>query len=251
MKISGTGAMVVGGASGLGAATARALAGAGARVTLLDRDVDRGHAVAAEIGGTFVAVDVRQPDTITTALTTAGPPRIVINCAGIGGGGIRTAGKRGPHPADLFRDLLDVHVTGTFHVCRLAAAAMAILTPLDDGARGIIVNTSSVVAQDGPVGMVAYAAAKGAIEAMTLPMARDLGPAGIRVCTVVPGNFETPMASTLPDELRQGLVAMTPFPKRFGHPAEYAALVCHLIENPMLNGCIIRIDGGIRMSVVG
>jgi NAD(P)-dependent dehydrogenase (short-subunit alcohol dehydrogenase family) len=255
MKIDGTSAIVTGGASGLGLATARELAQAGARVTIFDLDRERGPAAAGLIGGTFVMVDVRDEDSVAVGLEVAarqyGAARIAVSAAGIGGGGMRIAGRRGPHPLDLFRALLDVHAVGTFNVARLAAAAMRSLEPADGGERGVIVNTSSVVAQDGPTGMVAYAAAKGAIEAMTLPMARDLGSAGIRVCTVVPGNFSTPLAEGVPAELKSRLVAMTPFPKRFGDPAEFARLVRHVIENSMLNAATIRIDGGIRMAISG
>lgn len=255
MIIEGVSALVAGGASGLGAATARALAAGGARVAVLDRDRRGGESVAREVGGTFAEVDVRIPATIEAALEAVaaahGPARVVVNCAGIGGGGIRTAGRKGPHPVDLLQSHLDVHVIGTFNICRLAATAMLSLEPALGGERGVIINTSSVVGQDGPVGMVAYAAAKGAVEAMTLPMARDLGPAGIRVCTVVPGSFDTLMSAELPRALKNQLVGMTPFPKRFGEPAEYASLVRHLIENQMLNGAIVRIDGGIRMDITG
>jgi NAD(P)-dependent dehydrogenase (short-subunit alcohol dehydrogenase family) len=255
MNLEGTSALVTGGASGLGAATARALAKAGGLVAVLDRDRTGGEAIAAETGGIFAEVDVRAPQTIEAALAAVaaahGPARVVVNCAGIGGGGIRTAGKRGPHPIELLESLLGVHVVGTFNVCRLAAAAMLAAEPGTSGERGILINTSSLVAQDGPVGMVAHSAAKGAIEAMTLPMARDLAPAGIRVCGIVPGNFDTPMAAPIPAELKETLIRMTPFPKRFGDPAEYAALARHLIENQMMNGINVRIDGGIRMSITG
>lgn len=253
MIVAGTSVVVGGGASGLGAATAHALVEAGARVTILDRDQARGTALAGEIGALFAPADVRDPGSVESALSMAaaahGPARVVINCAGIGGGGVRTAGRKGPHPVDLFQSLLDVHVVGTFNLSRLAAASMGALDPLAGGERGVIIHTSSIVAQDGPVGMVAYAAAKGAVEAMTLPMARDLGPAGIRVCTVVPGVFATPLASAVPAELNERLARMTPFPKRLGLPTEFAALVRQLIENQMLNGVVVRIDGGLRMSI--
>ena len=254
MNIPGRTAIVTGGASGLGAATARELAGRGARVAIFDVDADRGRAVAREIGGAFALVDVRDERSIEAGLEIAAklggePARMVINVAGIGGGGRRTAGRKGPHPLELFKTLLDVHAGGTFNVTRLAAAALRTAEPAEDGERGIIVHTSSVVAQDGPTGMVAYAAAKGAIEAMTLPMARDLGPAGIRVCTLVPGNFTTPLTAELPAELTERLIGLTPFPKRFGDPGEFARLVVHVIENRMLNGTTIRLDGGIRMAI--
>jgi len=254
MNIEGRTAIVTGGASGLGAATARELARRGARVVIFDIDPDRGPSVAAEVGGAFALVDVRDERSIEAGLEVATalgrePPRLVISVAGIGGGGRRTAGRKGPHPLELFRTLLEVHAVGTFNIARLAAAALRGAEPAEDGERGVIVNTSSVVAQDGPTGMVAYAAAKGAIEAMTLPMARDLGPAGIRVCTLVPGNFTTPLTAELPPELTDRLIGMTPFPKRFGEPAEFARLVAHVIENRMLNGTTIRLDGGIRMAI--
>lgn len=255
MNIAGASVLVAGGASGLGAAAVRVLAAAGAKVAVLDRDRTRGEAVATEVGGVFAEVDVRVVATIEAALLVVaeahGPARVVMNCAGIGGGGMRTAGPRGPHPIELFESLLEVHVVGTFNVCRLAAAAMMAVEPGEGGERGVIINTSSVAGQDGPVGMVGYSAAKGAIEAMTLPMARDLGPAGIRVCGIVPGSFDTPLSATIPDQLKSQLIRITPFPKRFGQPAEYANLARHLIENQMMNGVNVRIDGGIRLSMTG
>jgi NAD(P)-dependent dehydrogenase (short-subunit alcohol dehydrogenase family) len=254
MNIQGRTAIVTGGASGLGAATARELARRGARVAIFDVDADGGRAVAREIGGAFALVDVRDERSIEAGLAAVGalglePARMVINVAGIGGGGRRIAGRKGPHSLELFRTLLEVHAVGTFNVARLAAAALRSTERDAEGERGVIINTSSVVAQDGPTGMVAYAAAKGAIEAMTLPMARDLGPVGIRVCTLVPGNFVTPLTAGLPTELTERLIGMTPFPKRFGDPAEFARLVVHVIENRMLNGTTIRLDGGIRMAI--
>lgn len=252
MNLSGVSAIVTGGVSGLGLATAGELVAAGARVTVFDWRQD-GEAAAREVGAAFALVDVRHPATIEAGLAQVAsahePARVVVNCAGIGGGGIRTAGKKGPHPFEMFQSLFDVHVMGTFNVSRLAAAAMLPLAPLAGGERGLIIHTSSVVAQDGPVGMVAYAAAKGAIEAMTLPMARDLGPVGIRVCTVVPGNFATPLAVAMAPEHLDRLAAMAPFPKRLGEPVEFARLVRHLAENQMMNGAVVRIDGGIRMAI--
>ena len=253
MNIEGRTAIVTGGASGLGAATARELARRGARVVIFDIDPDRGPSVAAEVGGAFALVDVRDERSIEAGLEVATalgrePPRLVISVAGIGGGGRRTAGRKGPHPLELFRTLLEVHAVGTFNIARLAAAALRGAEPAEDGERGVIVNTSSVASMDGQIGQAAYAASKAGVNGLTLPVARELAKFGVRVMTIAPGIFETPMVAGMTEELRASLGAQVPFPPRLGKPDEYAALVRHIIENPMLNGEVIRLDGAIRMA---
>jgi NAD(P)-dependent dehydrogenase (short-subunit alcohol dehydrogenase family) len=246
-------AVVTGGASGLGEATARALAAGGARVAILDRDAAKGPEVAAAIGGLFAEVDVSDAASVTAALATAraahGPARIAVNCAGVGWAA-RTVDREGrPHAADLFRTIVGINLIGTFNVASQAAAAMQALPALnEDGERGVIVNTASVAAFDGQIGQIAYAASKAGVAGMTLPMARDLARAGIRVVTIAPGLFLTPMLMGLPEEARTSLGAQVPFPARLGQPAEYAALALHIVENRMLNGEVIRLDGAIRMA---
>jgi NAD(P)-dependent dehydrogenase (short-subunit alcohol dehydrogenase family) len=243
---------VTGGGSGLGAAAARALAAAGAKVTVLDRDAASAVEVATDVGGFSVAVDHSDEAGVAAALAEAasqhGTARVLVNCAGEGAPGQRTAGHHGPYPMDLFRRQFEVNVFGAFNCARLAAHAMSELPRLDDGERGVIVNTSSVNAFDGPIGAVAYTAAKAAIVAMTLPMARDLASAGIRVCTIAPGNFETPMLTGVGPEFLDQLMTWIPFPHRLGHPEEFAALVRHICENRMLNGETIRLDAAVRMA---
>jgi NAD(P)-dependent dehydrogenase (short-subunit alcohol dehydrogenase family) len=253
MHVDGIAAVVTGGASGLGEATARALAAAGARVTILDLDDDRGHTLASELGGgaQFVHTDVTNADQVAAAVeaaSTAGAPlRLAVNCAGIAIA-TRTIARDGtPHDLGAFERVIRINLIGTFNVLRVAASAIASTDPLDDGERGLIVNTASVAAFEGQIGQVAYAASKGGVVGMTLPAARDLASVGIRVCTVAPGTFETPMMSVLPPEARDALAANIPFPHRLGRPHEYAALVCHLAENSMINGEVIRVDGALRM----
>lgn len=250
VEIAGQVALVAGGASGLGAASARLLAERGAAVVVTDRDAERGEKVAAEVGGRFCLADVADEGTMAAAVATAadpGPLRIVVNCAGIGWADRLLRPDGSLHPAAGFEKCLRVNLLGTFQVLRLTAAAMADLPPLADGERGVIVNTASVAAYDGQTGQVAYAASKGGVVALTLPAARDLALVGVRVCTVVPGLMDTPLAATLPERNREHLEAAVPFPGRFGRPKEFAALVAHIVENPYLNGCCIRLDAGLRL----
>jgi NAD(P)-dependent dehydrogenase (short-subunit alcohol dehydrogenase family) len=249
---TGVSAVVTGGASGLGAATARLLAAAGCRVSLFDMDRTRGEAVAAEIGGLFADVDVTRDDSVAAGFAAAraahGQERVLVNCAGIAPAA-RTVSKSGPHPTALFERVLLVNLGGTFRCIALAAAGMATLEPVTgSGERGVIVSTASVAAFDGQIGQAAYAASKGGIAALTLPVARDLAQSGIRVMTIAPGIFETPMLAGLPVEVQESLGRQVPFPSRLGRPAEYAALVRHICENEMLNGETIRLDGAIRMA---
>lgn len=252
MQLDGIAAVVTGGASGLGEATARALAAAGATVTILDLDDERGKALASELDGAqFVHTDVTDPDQVAASIDTAreagAPLRLAVNCAGIAIA-VRTLSRDGaPHDLGAFERVITINLIGTFNVLRIAASAMASTEPLDDGERGLIVNTASVAAFEGQIGQVAYAASKGGVVALTLPAARDLAAVGIRVCTIAPGTFETPMMSVLPPEARDALAANVPFPHRLGRPHEYAALVCHLAENTMINGEVIRVDGALRM----
>ncbi|NIZ15254.1 SDR family NAD(P)-dependent oxidoreductase [Phaeobacter sp. HF9A] len=249
---AGHSAIVTGGASGLGAATAAKLAEAGLTVTLFDRNEEKGRAQAAAIGGHFAMVDVSDPASVAAgielAVERAGVPRVLVNCAGIGGAA-KTVSRGAPHDFGLFEKTLRVNLMGSFNCASQVAARMVAEDPVDkDGARGVIVNTASVAAFDGQVGQLAYAASKGGIVSMTLPMARDLADKGIRVCTVAPGLFMTPLLEELPPEVQDSLGAQVPFPSRLGDPEEYAAMVCHITENSMLNGEVIRIDGAIRMA---
>ncbi|MEU6577917.1 3-hydroxyacyl-CoA dehydrogenase [Streptomyces sp. NPDC046805] len=246
---SSSSALVTGGASGLGRATAQRLAELGAHVVVFDLPTSDGEAVAKEIGATFVAGDVTSEADVTAAIAAAtalAPLRITVNCAGIGGAG-RTVGKDGPYDLARFRQVVEVNLIGTFNVIRLAAQAMGGNEPLD-GDRGVVVNTASVAAFDGQIGQCAYSASKGGIVGMTLPIARDLAKTGIRVMTIAPGLFETPLLGRLPQEARDSLGAQVPHPGRLGQPAEYAQLAEAIITNPMLNGETIRLDGAIRMA---
>lgn len=252
MRIEGAAALVTGGASGLGEATVRRLAAAGAAVTIVDRDEKRADALAAELGGQVraIAADVGDPDQVKAAvdLAASGPPlRIAVNCAGIGWAQ-RTIGRDGsPHDFGAFELVLRVNLIGTFNVLRLAASAISAVEPLEDGERGVIVNTASIAAFDGQIGQIAYSASKGGVVGMTLPAARDLAPVGIRVLTIAPGTFDTPLLGLLPDDQRQALAKDIPFPKRLGRPEEFAALVLQLCENSVMNGETVRIDGALRM----
>jgi NAD(P)-dependent dehydrogenase (short-subunit alcohol dehydrogenase family) len=252
MDIQGVSALVTGGASGLGAATARRLASGGAEVTLLDKNADAGEALAKELGGgaKFVSCDVTDADQVSEAVAMAGesaPLRVAVNCAGLGAA-MRTINRDGsPHDFDVFKFVVSVNLIGTFNVIRLAASSMSKTEPLASGERGAIVNTASVAAFDGQIGQVAYSASKGGIVGMTLPAARDLAPVGIRVCTIAPGLMDTPLLGLLPEDQRQALGAGVLFPKRLGSPDEFAALVASIVENPYLNGETIRLDGGLRM----
>ena len=248
MHIEGATALVTGGASGLGAATVRALRDAGAAVVVLDLPSGR-DGVPEGDGVAFIGGDITDPAAVAQAVAAAAdtaPLRVLVNCAGIGGGA-RTVGRDGPHDLELFRRVIDVNLVGTFNVIRLAAAAMQDNEPLA-GERGVIVNTASVAAFDGQIGQAAYAASKAALAGMTLPIARDLARLLIRCVTVAPGTFDTPLLASLPPETRASLEAAVPHPSRLGEPSEYAALVAHIIANPMLNGETIRLDGAIRMA---
>lgn len=244
-------AIVTGGGSGLGEATARALAAHGVKVGVLDIGIDRAHKVAGEIGGVAVKCDVSSSEGAESAIAEVverlGTPRILLNCAGIAVG-MKTIGKEGPHPLDLYRTVIEVNLIGTFNMIRLAADRMAKLDPLEGGERGVIVNTASVAAYDGQIGQAAYSASKGGVVGMTLPIARDLARSGIRVMTIAPGIFKTPMMAAMPQEVQDSLGAAVPFPSRLGEPSEYAALALHIVENQMLNGETIRLDGAIRMA---
>ena len=251
MDINGKTAAVTGGASGLGEATARELAAAGAKVAIFDIQEERGQAVAGDIGGVFCHCDVTDEESTIAAFEKAkaahGPVRILINCAGTGIA-VKTTSRGAPHPLGSFSKLIALNLIGTFNCIRLAATEMATTEPLADGERGVIVNTASVAAFDGQVGQAAYAASKGGVVGMTLPIARDLADKGIRVCTIAPGLFATPLLQGLPDDVKESLSASVPFPSRLGEPDEYARLARHICENAMLNGETIRLDGAIRMQ---
>lgn len=250
MELKTTSAVVTGGASGLGEATARHFAENGAHVTILDRDEERGVGVATEIGGTFVQTDVTDEASVKNAIDTAvdkmGRITAAVNCAGIAFA-IKTVGKDGPHPLDMFRKTIDVNLVGSFNVARLAAERMAQNDPEPDGSRGVIVNTASIAAFDGQKGQAAYSASKGGVVGMTLPMARDLASVGIRVCTIAPGIFLTPMLMSLSEEVRAQLAADVPNPPRLGDPREYGRLAGFIVEMGYLNGEVIRLDGALRM----
>jgi len=252
MKIQGCVALVTGGASGLGEATVRRLVGAGAHAVILDRPGSAGDDVARALGErvAFAPADVTSPDEVAAAVALAverfGTIHVAVNCAGVGAA-MRTVTKQGPMPLEIFAKVIAVNLTGTFNVLRLAAAQMARNTPNEEGERGVIVNTASAAAFDGQIGQAAYSASKGGVVAMTLPIARDLASLGIRVMTIAPGTFDTPMLAMLPDDQRQALAAQIPFPPRLGRPGEFAALACHIVENAMLNGETIRLDGALRM----
>jgi NAD(P)-dependent dehydrogenase (short-subunit alcohol dehydrogenase family) len=251
MDVKGKGAIVTGGASGLGGATASALAAAGAKVAIFDLNEALGREKAQAIDGTFVKCNVADGADAERAMAEAvaaiGPPRAVVNCAGIGVAQ-RTVSKSGPHQLDFFARVINVNLIGTFNIIRLAAWEMSKAEPLDEGERGVIVNTASVAAFDGQIGQAAYAASKGGVVGMTLPIARDLSSIGVRVVTIAPGLFKTPMMMALPPEAQESLGRQVPFPSRLGDPDEYAGLAMHIIANRMLNGEVIRLDGAIRMA---
>jgi NAD(P)-dependent dehydrogenase (short-subunit alcohol dehydrogenase family) len=251
MKMNGVGAIVTGAASGLGAAAADALTRGGAKVTIVDRDVELGHAQARAIGGHFVQADVVDSQSVEEALCSAerqhGVTRILVNCAGIGVA-IKTVGKEGTaHPIDSFQKTIAVNLLGTFNMLSQFAARLSRAERIGEE-RGVIVNTASVAAFEGQIGQVAYAASKGGVVAMTLPAARDLSQFAIRVCTIAPGIFWTPMLATLSEAALASLGQQVPFPPRLGQPPEFAQLVCSIVENPMLNGETIRLDGALRMA---
>lgn len=251
MNPSGVVAVVTGGGSGLGEATARALAAKGARVAIFDVGMEKAEQVAKEIGGIAVKCDVSSAEGGEAAHAEVadrlGPARILVNCAGIGVA-MKTVGKDGAHPLDLYRKVIEVNLIGTFNMIRLFAVRAQELDPMEGGERGVIINTASVAAFDGQIGQAAYSSSKGGVVGMTLPVARDLSRAGIRVCTIAPGIFRTPMMAGLPQEAQDSLGQQVPFPPRLGDPKEYAALACHIVDNQMLNGETIRLDGAIRMA---
>jgi NAD(P)-dependent dehydrogenase (short-subunit alcohol dehydrogenase family) len=252
MKIAGSVALVTGGASGLGEATVRQLASQGAQVVIVDLNEDRGQALAAELGdvATFVRADVSNAEEVQAAVaraTSMGTLRAAINCAGIGIAK-RTIGKDGtPHDLGAFQKVISVNLFGTFNLLRLAASSM-VENESEDGERGVIINTASVAAFDGQIGQVAYSASKGGIVGLTLPAARDLAKAQIRVVTIAPGTFDTPLLASLGEEIRAALAATIPHPSRLGRPTEFGALACHIVENSYINGEVIRLDGAIRMA---
>ena len=251
MDISGKTAFVTGGASGLGAATARMLASAGARVGIFDRDAELGEAIASELGGQFFAVDVSDAASAEAAVNAAvaalGMPAVLVNCAGIGTAG-RIVGRDGPMALDAFTGVINVNLVGSFNMMRLCAHAMSLAEPDDNGQRGVIISTASVAAFEGQIGQAAYAASKGGIVSLTLPAAREFARFGIRVLAIAPGLFLTPLLEGLPQETQDGLAAAIPNPARLGRPDEYAALVKAMVENDYLNGEVVRLDGALRMQ---
>jgi NAD(P)-dependent dehydrogenase (short-subunit alcohol dehydrogenase family) len=250
VDIDGSAALVSGGASGLGEATVRALHARGAHVTIADVNAEKGESLASELGLEFVACDVREEEQVKAAVERAanadGGLRIAVSCAGTGWAQ-KLAGSKGPHPLMPFETIIAINLIGTFNLLRLAANAMIGNDPLADGERGVCVQTASIAAFDGQVGQIAYSASKGGVVAMTLPAARDLAQYGIRVNTIAPGLFDTPLLAALPADAREKLGAGVPFPQRLGLPAEYARLACQIVENRMLNGETIRLDGALRM----
>lgn len=250
MKMQDTAAIITGAASGLGAATARAFAGAGAAVTIFDRDARQGQALAGELGAGFAEVDVTDEASVRAGLEVArghmGRVTALVNCAGIAYA-IKTLGRDGPHPLDTYRRAVDVNLVGTFNCIRLASGMMAENLPDDEGERGVIVNTASIAAFDGQKGQAAYAASKAGVVGMALPVARDLAQHGIRINTIAPGLFLTPMLMGLPEEAREQLAADVTFPRRLGRPEEYARLARFMVESPYLNGECVRLDGALRM----
>ncbi|HZL30954.1 MAG TPA: SDR family NAD(P)-dependent oxidoreductase [Pseudolabrys sp.] len=251
MEIKGQAAIVTGGASGLGAATARALAAAGARVAVFDVNEKAANDLAKDIGGIAVVCDVASAEGAKTAIASAatvhGPARVLVNCAGVGPAK-RIVGKDGPMPLEDFERVIRINLIGTFNMMRLVAADLQKSEPLADGERGVIVSTASVAAYEGQVGQSAYSSSKGGVAALTLPAAREFAQFGIRVLAIAPGIFATPMLTALPQETQDSLGASVPFPKRLGAPREYAALVLHCIHNSYLNGEVIRLDGALRMA---
>jgi NAD(P)-dependent dehydrogenase (short-subunit alcohol dehydrogenase family) len=251
MHPKGHAALVTGGASGLGLATAERLAALGAKVAILDLDGDRARAAAAKFGGHGIVCDVTQAKSAATAIEDArsrhGPARILINCAGIAPAR-RIVGRDGPQPLEDFARVIAVNLIGTFNAMRLAAADMQGLAPLEDGERGVIISTASVAAYDGQIGQAAYAASKGGVASLTLPAAREFAQFGIRVMAIAPGVFATPMVTGMPSEVQESLAAAIPFPKILGRPEQFADLALHIVENRYLNGEVIRLDGAIRLA---
>ncbi|MGH8975569.1 MAG: SDR family NAD(P)-dependent oxidoreductase [Acidimicrobiia bacterium] len=252
MELAGASAVVTGGASGLGEATSRRLVAGGAKVVIVDRDQAKGEALAKELAGgaDYAPADVTSPDDIAAAVAHAdelAPLRVAVNCAGVGWAGRVVARDGTPHDLDLFHTVLNINLIGTFNVLRLAAAAMARHEPNEDGERGVVINTASIAAFDGQIGQIAYAASKAGVVGLTLPAARDLAAVGVRVLTIAPGTFDTPMLALLPQEQRDLLATGIPFPRRLGDPDDFAALVEHIVANDYLNGETIRLDGALRM----
>ena len=257
MDINGIAAVVTGAASGLGEATARALAARGAKVAVFDRDADRGEKVATEIGGLFYAVDVTSDEKVAAAFARArdahGQERVLVNCAGVANAA-KTVGRDKEtkaakrYPMQQFELAIQINLIGTFRCVANSAFGMVDLEPLADGERGVIINTASVAAEDGQIGQAAYSASKGGVLAMALPIARDLMNDGVRVNTILPGVFKTPMVAMMPENVQDALGAQVPFPKRLGQAEEYARLACFMVENPYLNAAAVRLDGGIRMA---
>jgi len=252
MDLNGVTALVTGAGSGMGAATAKALAKRGARVAVVDLNLESAQQTADSIKGLALSADVSSGESVEAALQQVvdelGAPRVVVSCAGIAAAS-RIVGREGPHELDLYQRVINVNLVGTFNVLRLTAERMSTLDPVSDsGARGVIVNTASVAAYDGQIGQAAYSSSKGGVVALTLPAARELARFGIRVMTVAPGLIGTPMLLNMPDEVQQSLAGQVPFPQRFGTPEEYADLVLHIVDNEMLNGEVIRFDGAIRLQ---
>jgi len=252
MQLNGQVAAITGGASGLGEGTVREFIAAGAKVAIWDVQEDKGKALAEETGALFCSCDVTSEEAVRAAMAATveglgAAPRILVNCAGTGIG-VKTTSRGEPHPLDQFQRIININLIGTFNCIRLAATDMVGLEPLAEGERGVIINTASVAAYDGQIGQAAYSASKGGIVGMTLPIARDLSDKGVRVCTIAPGIFETPLLGGLPDDVRQSLAVSVPFPKKLGQPAEFAQLARQIVENVMLNGETIRLDGAIRMA---
>ena len=250
MEIAGKVFIVTGGASGLGEGAARALAGRGGKVVVADLQADKGEAVAAAIGGAFVKCDVTQESdgqAVVAKATSLGKLMGLVNCAGIAIG-VKTVGKEGPHPLAQFSKVIQVNLIGSFNMIRLAADAMCKNAPEGTGERGVLINTASVAAYDGQIGQAAYSASKGGVVGMTLPIARDLARNGVRCMTIAPGIFGTPMLFGMPKEVQDALAASVPFPSRLGTPADYGKLAVHIVENDMLNGEVIRLDGAIRLA---
>jgi 3-hydroxyacyl-CoA dehydrogenase / 3-hydroxy-2-methylbutyryl-CoA dehydrogenase len=250
VNVDGSAALVAGGASGLGAATARSLHQAGAEVVIADLNAEKGEELATQLGAgaRFVETDVTDADSVQAAVAAAGEGRLRISvcCAGVGWVG-RVAGKDGPHDLQIYSKVIGVNLIGTFNVLRLACDAMNANDPDEGGERGVCINTASIAAFDGQIGQVAYASSKGGVVGMTLPAARDMASRGIRVATIAPGTFDTPMLAALPQERRDALAAGIPFPSRLGDPDEYASLALEIVRNPMINGETIRLDGALRM----
>ncbi len=251
MQVDGNVAIITGGASGLGAGAARELAKAGGQIAIWDIQEDKGLEIAKEVGGVFCNCDVTSEESVIAAMEETkealGVGRILVNCAGTGIA-IKTSSRGEAHPLDQFQRIININLIGTFNCIRLVTTAMIELEPMDHGERGVVINTASVAAYDGQIGQAAYSASKGGIVGMTLPVARDLADKGIRVCTIAPGIFETPLLGTLPDDVRQSLANAVPFPQKLGQPSEYAQLARQIVENVMLNAETIRLDGAIRMA---